>query len=271
MRKPSLFPLARYSSVSRSSPSPSAKWNGFKGAKNGLWNFESSSCQLQHIVWRISLFFRTLFIAAKDLKFLTMYRAIKTSWNRWPTGIPARFLLPCLPRSTCSSSTTFREIDPNGEQKRFNPLEIQMLSSSLHAQVFRGKMDTYDPTTIKKCQEHLTAHSLWKKSGTVLPEVEFELPPQLGSNIDEHFRNIAEQQSRPYFEKARLLAELRLPAIPNEWCFSPGWTKYVYDDKDLVTSSVDVPDEDALIFDVEVSVNEGPFPVIAVAASPTAW
>lgn len=146
-----------------------------------------------------------------------------------------------------------------------------MLSSSLHAQVFRGKMDTYDPTTIKKCQEHLTAHSLWKKSGTVLPELEFELPPQLGSNIDEHFRNIAEQQSRPYFEKAKLLAELRLPAIPNEWCFSPGWTKYVYDDKDLVASSVDVPDEYALIFDVEVSVNEGPFPVIAVAASPTAW
>ena len=210
-------------------------------------------------------------MAAKDLKFLTMYRAIKTSWYRWPAGIPARFLLPRLPRSSCSSSTTFHEIEPNEEQKRFNPLEIQMLSSSLHAQVFRGKMDTYDPTTIKKCQEHLTAHSLWKKSGTVLPEVEFELPPQLGSNIDEHFRNIAEQQSRPYFEKAKLLAELRLPALPNEWCFSPGWTKYVYDDKDLVTSSVDVPEEDALVFDVEVCVNEGPFPVIAVAASPTAW
>ena len=132
-------------------------------------------------------------------------------------------------------------------------------------------METYDSEMVKKCQQHLEVHNLWKKSGTALPEVEFELPPLLGSNIDEHFRNIAEEQSRPYFEKAQMLAELTLSAIPDEWSYSPGWTKYVYTDEGLVTSPVDVPQEDALIFDVEVCMNEGPFPVIAVAASPTAW
>ena len=34
---------------------------------------------------------------------------------------------------------------------------------------------------------------------------------------------------------------------------------------------MDVPEDDALIFDVEVCMKEGPFPVIAVAVSPKAW
>lgn len=146
-----------------------------------------------------------------------------------------------------------------------------MLSKSLHDQVFHGKTDTYDPAVVKKCQEHLKAHNLWNKSGTVLPEVDFQLPPLLGSNIDEHFRMIAEQQGSSYFEKAQMLADLKLSAIPEEWSFSPGWTKYVYGNNGLVTSPVEIPEEDALIFDVEVCINAGPFPVIAVAASPAAW
>ena len=82
---------------------------------------------------------------------------------------------------------------------------------------------------------------------------------------------IAEQQGSSYFEKAQMLADLKLSAIPEEWSFSPGWTKYVYGNNGLVTSPVEIPEEDALIFDVEVCINAGPFPVIAVAASPAAW
>ena len=206
-----------------------------------------------------------------------MYRSIDVILRKTQTGIPARFRLPRLYSSrTCSTTTTTTsfpkdDTSSNEEQKRFNPLEIQMLSSSLHTQVFHGRTESFDPTMVKKCQDHLNLHNLWNKSGTVLPEVDFELPPLLGSNIDEHFSKIAEQQSRPYFEKAQMLAELRLSSIPHEWSFSPGWTKYVYGDEGLITSSVDVPEADTLVFDVEVCINEGPFPVIAVAAASSAW
>lgn len=199
-----------------------------------------------------------------------MFRSLEAILRNTRVVIPARLRLPCLSITgrKCSTITTL----PRGDEcKRFNPLEIQMLSSALHDQVFHGKTETYDPAVIKKCQDHLKALGLWNKTGTVLPEVDFELPPLMGTNIDEHFSKIAEQQSRPYFEKAQMLAEVTLSAIPDEWSFSPGWTKYVYGDEGLITSSVDVPQEDALIFDVEVCISEGPFPVIAVAASPTAW
>ena len=146
-----------------------------------------------------------------------------------------------------------------------------MLSTELHSQVFYGKSEAYDSETVKTCQQHLGVHNLWSKTGSVLPDVDFQLPPLQGSNIDEHFRTIAEEQSTPYFEKAQMLAETTLSAIPDEWNFSPGWTKYVYGNEGLVTSPVDVPEDDALIFDVEVCMKEGPFPVIAVAVSPKAW
>ena len=114
-------------------------------------------------------------------------------------------------------------------------------------------------------------HNLWSKSGSILPEVDFQLPPLLGKNVDEHFRKIAEELGSSYFKKAQMLADLKLSAIPEEWSFSPGWTKYAYSDNEPMMSSVDVPEEDALIFDVEVCINAGPFPVIAVAASSAAW
>lgn len=203
-----------------------------------------------------------------------MYRGLEAAFRNVRALYPSRLrLLPCLSSQKYSTSTTTDNATASSEEelKRFNPLEIQMLSSSLHDQVFHGETETYDAEMVKKCQEHLEVHNLRSKSGTVLPEVDFELPPLLGSNIDEHFTMIAEQQNRPYFEKAQMLADLTLSAIPDEWNYSPGWTKYVYSDEGLVTSSVDAPQEDALIFDVEVCMNEGPFPVIAVAASPTAW
>lgn len=204
-----------------------------------------------------------------------MYRALEAVLRNSRAVNQARLRWPSLLRFECSTTSMTQDdataASSEEQPKRFNPLEIQMLSSSLHDQVFYGKSETYDPETVQICQGHLGAHNLWGKTGTALPEVDFQLPPLLGSNIDEHFRKIAEEQSRPYFEKAQMLAELTLSAIPDEWSFSPGWTKYVYSEEGLVTSPVDVPQEDALIFDVEVCMKEGPFPVIAVAASPAAW
>lgn len=154
---------------------------------------------------------------------------------------------------------------------RFNPLEIQMLSEQLHQQVFRGKSERYDAEVVQKCTEHLTKHDLWGKAGSLLEDVDFKLPPLLGSNIDEHFREIAEEQSKPYFEKAQWLAESNLSVMPEEWSFSPGWTKYECRGESVDQTPVAFPEEDAMIFDIETCVKEGPFPTLAVAVSPNAW
>ena len=56
----------------------------------------------------------------------------------------------------------------------------------------------------------------------------------------------------------------------NHFC-AAGWTKYERIDDVITISTVDYPQDDALILDVEVCVNAGPFPTIAIAASPHAW
>ncbi|XP_074606134.1 DNA polymerase subunit gamma-1-like [Acropora palmata] len=202
-----------------------------------------------------------------------MYRSLQLTSRKVRQLAPTIRIFRARRLSRCCSTTSASQNASlqREEQKRFNPLEIQMLSSSLHDQVFHGEIERYDPTVVKKCQEHLKVHNLWSKSGSVLPEVDFQLPPLLGKNVDEHFRKIAEELGSSYFKKAQMLADLKLSAIPEEWSFSPGWTKYAYSDNGPMMSSVDVPEEDALIFDVEVCINAGPFPVIAVGASSAAW
>ena len=181
-----------------------------------------------------------------------------------------------LLRKQSSEKQTFRGqvrkyfTSPNNGA-RFNPLEIQMLSEGLHQQVFRGKRERYDDEVVQKCREHLSKHGLWGKSSSVLDDVQLDLPALMGSNIDEHFREIAKQQSKPYFDRAQWLAHSSLPPMPEEWLFSTGWTKYECSEDGVVVTSVDFPDEEAMIFDIEICVKEGPYPTLAVAVSPNAW
>lgn len=67
---------------------------------------------------------------------------------------------------------------------------------------------------------------------------------------------------------------------PVSWSIEPGWTKYpILRSEDGLAQalgpgvSVPYPDkqDDMLVFDVETMVQEGPFPVMATAASPNAW
>ncbi|KAI3485731.1 hypothetical protein L1887_50887 [Cichorium endivia] len=67
---------------------------------------------------------------------------------------------------------------------------------------------------------------------------------------------------------------------PVTWSVEPGWTKYpILRSKDnsavALGPGVSVahpdPKDDMLVFDVETMVQEGPFPVMATAASPNAW
>ena len=86
-----------------------------------------------------------------------MYRSLEAASRKARQFYPTVRISWVGQLSRCTSTTSF---SPNAslqneEEKRFNPLEIQMLSKSLHDQVFHGKIDTYDPAVVKKCQEHL--------------------------------------------------------------------------------------------------------------------
>lgn len=148
-----------------------------------------------------------------------------------------------------------------------NPLNIQMLSANLHEQIFRGLEPVYAQEDVERSIEHLQGHQLWDKKAALLPDVELKLPQMYGSDIDEHFRLLAEKQSLPFLEAATLLFT-QLPPMPKAWTWEVGWSRYGPDGE---SERVNFPDEKALVFDVEVCMAEGQCPTLAVAVSPSAW
>lgn len=73
--------------------------------------------------------------------------------------------------------------------------------------------------------------------------------------------------AEPYLGFANKFAGLDIPPQPEKWVKQSGWTRY----KDGKTEAIVAPDEDMLVFDVEVLYKISPFAVMACAASPTAW
>ncbi|XP_031557247.1 DNA polymerase subunit gamma-1-like [Actinia tenebrosa] len=167
-------------------------------------------------------------------------------------------------RTYCTTSN-------DGQNARFNQVEIQMLSEALHKQIFPGEFAEYNAEAVRKCVKHLEEHQLWGKNKSILPDVNLKLPALLGANIDEHFKIIAKQQSKAYFDMTEELAVTTLPPLPEEWLFAPGWHKYEKADAGFKVVAVEYPEEDGFVFDVEVCQNGGPFPTLAVAASSKAW
>ncbi|NWW77503.1 DPOG1 polymerase, partial [Climacteris rufus] len=153
-------------------------------------------------------------------------------------------------------------------QRRMNPLNIQMLSRSLHEQIFRGARVHYSAEEVQQSVEHLRRHDLWGKETSTLPDVDLRLPRMYGDNIDEHFRLLAQKQSLPYLEAANELLRCELPPLPEQWAWELGWTRYGPDGR---AEPVDFPEERALVLDVEVCVADGHCPTLAVAVSPHAW
>ena len=155
------------------------------------------------------------------------------------------------------------------KETRTNEMKIQMLSKGLFQQLF-GKEETCKRSTreqILRAQEELEKHHLLSSEKAYVDDINFKLPALEGGNLQNHFHIIGEQQSRPY---RVLLEELvaHLPETPKEWLLQPGWTKYT---RDLSPQSVPFPEEDALVFDVEVCRCAGDAPTVATAVSPHAW
>ena len=185
-----------------------------------------------------------------------------------------------IQRTFCSAHTFVGDDDASQQHNNsdvssrnlFNPVNIQMLSQSLRQQIFKHTPIVNHVNSTKNLSrviDHLKLFDLWDKKTSVLPAVDFKLPDLLGSNIDDHFRELASQQIEPIVEQVRLLCDCSVPKKPKEWAFEKGWTRY--DPVTCEPGSVPYPEEAAMVFDVEVLMSDGSFPTTAIVLTPKAW
>ena len=167
-----------------------------------------------------------------------------------------------------------------------------MLSESLYKQIFKEyakastAMDKNTPSKTDRSavnesntrvrenpgfeavEDHLSAHNLWGRETTVLEDLNFELPKLHGNTIGEHFRQLATKQTEGYVALANKLKTSKMPAKPKEWKYAAGWTKYGSAGE---ATSVEFPDDDVYVFDIETLVQEGNYPTMATAVSDKHW
>ncbi|XP_014673437.1 PREDICTED: DNA polymerase subunit gamma-1-like [Priapulus caudatus] len=181
------------------------------------------------------------------------------------------FLCPTLIRMSARAMSKTADSNTSAKSKspRLNPIKIQMLSEGLHRQVF-GTSDqkSVEESMVRKSIDHLKSHDLWGRDTTILPEVDFKLPKLCGKDIAEHVSNVARRQSEPYLRACEDLVAAPLPPPPAEWAFRAGWTAYKPDGS---ATAIDYPEDDGLVFDIEVCGAGSIFPTLATAASPTGW
>ncbi|XP_063697937.1 DNA polymerase subunit gamma-1, mitochondrial [Culicoides brevitarsis] len=154
---------------------------------------------------------------------------------------------------------------------RENDFKIQMLSRNLHRQIFKTNDETLsmsDKKLFERFLSDLKRHELKLETSPRFKDVQLQLPELKGANIEEHFYKIGEMQSEPYKQLALSLVSKSAPEMPKNWIFQAGWVQYHPENG---PQAVDFPPDDALVFDVEVCVNCGPAPVMAVAVSDKCW
>ncbi|KAJ1887121.1 DNA-directed DNA polymerase gamma mip1, partial [Kickxella alabastrina] len=116
---------------------------------------------------------------------------------------------------------------------------------------------------------------IYGKESEPVDNSDFDLPELQGETIEEHFMNIGEAVAKPYLGLASEFARVKdkqMPRLPenSEWVMQAGWTKYSADGSRTRVAAPDAKDQ-TLVFDVEVVVQDSPFPVMAAAASVSAW
>ncbi|KAG4301278.1 hypothetical protein PCK1_002588 [Pneumocystis canis] len=153
-------------------------------------------------------------------------------------------------------------------KKRFNELGIQHISSNLHSQLFPHGLQPPNNELIELSRKHLTEHNLLGKNTEPTEDIELDLPPLQGKNLEEHFYRIAMEVSEPYLSYSKQFASITLPNKPHSWIMRPGWTQY---NSDGTTKPIEYPSEKSMVFDVEVLYKNNPFAVIACAATENAW
>ncbi|XP_055615997.1 DNA polymerase subunit gamma-1, mitochondrial isoform X2 [Toxorhynchites rutilus septentrionalis] len=154
---------------------------------------------------------------------------------------------------------------------RLNEMNIQLLSRGLYEQIFKNASmngKRLRSGEIEALRKELTRHGIPLSRPEILPDVNFRLPKLKGNNIEQHFFQIAKEQSEPYRVLLETLINSETPPLPECWSESVGWTCY---DPERGPVSVPYPNDQAFVFDVEVCVPAGAAPVMATALSPTRW
>lgn len=189
---------------------------------------------------------------------LLLFKSNRTVW-RAVTSRNAIYL---------TSGASAKGDEVTSTNRRTSELGIQMISKSLHKHIF-GHEPRVSKDAVEKSKKHLKSHGIDTGSiqSTELPDIDVDMPPLLGNDINEHFIKIAKQQIEPYLSLATNLANTDLPQMPKKWSFVSGWTQY---DGNTPTV-VPYPDEDALILDVEVCVRDSERPILATAVSNSHW
>ena len=129
------------------------------------------------------------------------------------------FAKKACPLSKCYSTCSTH----NEEDVRKNELGIQMLTKTLRDQIFAQTKDIrhtegLNAKKLVEIETHLKKFDLWDKTTELLPDVDLKLPGLRGSNIDEHFRELAERQTAKYVKEADRLASCELPPMPKvQW------------------------------------------------------
>ncbi|KAF7988145.1 hypothetical protein HCN44_007639 [Aphidius gifuensis] len=168
--------------------------------------------------------------------------------------------------TNCKSEELKENID-NQNETRYNKLNMQMLSRSLHKQIFANLNNADVPDEIIDASKRdLNAFNMNIEDTVYTPDVDIDLPPLEGKDLIEHFLNISTAQAAPYLKLAEKIIN-DIPEMPETWVFQEGWTRYC----DGKIERVDYPLEEAMIFDVEVCVKDGPLPTLATAVTNSAW
>lgn len=156
----------------------------------------------------------------------------------------------------------------NGE--KLGAMNIQLLNEYMHKQLFPTIEDSEKinaPVLNENCVNELKKFNLWNDVKLVKTP-KFKLPELQGQNINEHFKKIGTEMSKPYKKKLNELVDCSLPKMPTKWSKTHGWTKYI---DNGTHTRVEFPDEEAIVFDCEVLVRESSDPVMAVAVSKNYW
>lgn len=156
----------------------------------------------------------------------------------------------------------------NGLMPRLNEVGIPLIPESMRKQLFGGERQKPFAGSVKLAKAELARFGLDNVEVDVPEDIEFELPPLQGADLEEHFNKIAESQAQPYLSIAEQMARAVIPARPHEILLRPGWTCYEPGEEPY---PVPYPAEDGLVYDVEVAVKSSNYPVMASAVSPVAW
>jgi DNA polymerase gamma 1 len=130
--------------------------------------------------------------------------------------------------STLSCTNLSSSSHENDKRVRVNEVGVQMINEKLRSYLFGANKSTPPIELVDKSLKHLNTFDLnTKKLDSFLKDVDnIELPKLRGSNLDEHFKTIGNEQTYEYRKLISIFsANDILPKIPKMFSFKPGWTK----------------------------------------------